>query len=428
MLNSSHNIKLAPLSFVGKCLVSPVTWGLALALAGASAVAFGIVGVGRGGGLGQFDMKYFYIAGRCLRQGMNPYDPANFALCSRGFTNLVGGYFYPPQFGPLAILLSWLPFSGARALICGINLGAVGLLSIFCAGARNSGTNLSISDPAPEARWLIPAIVLGNPFTAHVLWMGQTTLIATAALAGAWVYAWRPSRIWLAGTLMAVATIKPQIALLPILWLLFERRWKVLAVGAAASLLLSLPELLAIGPIETFTGWLSAIARFREVGSNYIGAPHVFGVQNFLAAMGLKVPSLLVVSICATTALWWFRQRVVHWDILALLTTFSLLFGYSHDYDLVALVLLLPAFWRLLRGNGASVLVAILLMLLLCVPQRAVGMHPSLSPVSPADLGNSALVHFRVLVVLALMIWLLVLSIQQSPVASDLPPFRRRQR
>ena len=162
-------------------------WIWALVLAAFSAIAFGIVGIGRDGGFsnGQFDMSFLYVAGRCLRQGLSPYEPGSFIACGDGVTPAPSNeiYAYPPQMGFLGILLSYLPFSWARVLITGMNLGCIIALAMLCGSPPKSETDIGVPDPAPESRWLIPALILGNPFTAHILWMGQTTLIAAACLA-----------------------------------------------------------------------------------------------------------------------------------------------------------------------------------------------------------------------------------------------------
>jgi hypothetical protein len=410
-----------------RCVNSPVAWVLALILAGTSAIAFGIVGIGRDGGFadGQLDMTSLYAAGRCLSQGLSPYDPV--AACSQEVTRIFqevtriqeitglsnNPYAYPPQMAPLSILLSYLSFSWARVLIIGINLACIIGLAALCAMPPKSETDLGVPDPAPEARWLIPALILGNPFTAHILWMGQTTLIATASLAGGWVWA-RRGHVWLGGALIAFGTVKPQIAVLVVLWFLLERRWKVLTIGAAFALVLSLPEILASGPIGAFTGWLSAIGPYLQLEYNMIGFRGVFGLQNFLAAIGFDVPPLLPVGVAAMMVLWWLRKHIADPDILPLLIGLSLVFGYSHEYDVSALVLLLPAFWRHLRGREVEALVAALLMLVLFLPQRILWAHSRPRTVLSLPLEDAFLLQYRVLVVLGFVIWLLVLTVRQS--------------
>ena len=379
-------------------------WIWTLVLATFSAIAFGIVGIGRPDGFfnGQFDMSYLYVAGRCLRQGLSPYDPKSFIVCSHGMPWLSSyPYAYPPQMGFLSILLSYFPFSWARILITSVNLACIIGLAALCVSSPKSEMDIGVPDPAPQSRWLIPALILGNPFTAHVLWMGQTTLIATACLAAGWVWV-RRGYVWLGGLSIGFGTIKPQIAVFVVLWLLLERRWKALTIGAACVLLLSSAEILASGPIGALTGWVSAVSRYTQVPFNTMGNIHVFGLQNLIAAVGFDVPPLVLVGLAATMALWWFRRFIADRDILPLLIAFSTLFVFSHDYDVSALVIMLPAFWRHLRGKEVQLLVGGVVLALLFLPVRL--------------FQAVFFTQYRVLIVAGLVIWLLILTVRSSTV------------
>ena len=374
-------------------------WTWTLVLATFSAIAFGIAGIGRPDGFsnGQFDMSFLYVAGSCLRQGLSPYEPASFIACSDGVVPAPSSeiYPYPPQMAFLSVLLSYLPFSWARFLITSVNLACITALAVLCGSPPKSKTDIGAPDPAPEARWLIPALILGNPFTAHILWMGQTTLIAAAGLAGGWVWV-RRGHVWLGGLLIGVGTIKPQIAVLVVLWLGLERRWKVLSIGAVSAVLLSSAEIFVSGPIGAFTGWISAIGRYTQLDANLIGDRHVFGLQSFLGALGFKVPPLFLVGLAAMMLLWRFRKFIADQDILPLLIALSLLFIFSHDYDVSALAVMLPAFWRHLRGKEGQALVGGVVLVFLFLPVRI--------------FQDGFFTQYRVLIVLGLVIWLLILT------------------
>jgi hypothetical protein len=238
-------------------------------------------------------------------------------------------------------------------------------------------------------------------------------MIATACLAGGWVWA-RRGNVWLGGALIAIGTIKPQISILVVLWLFLERRWKVLSIATAFAFLMSLPEILAAGPVGAFTGWLSAVGRYQLGKFNQVGFIHLFGLKNFLDTAGVHVPSLVPVGVASTIGLWWLRKRIADPDILPLLMGVTLIFSYSHDYDLWALVLLIPAFWRHLRGREVEVLIAGLMVFLLFVPQRLFWPASRPQVVVSAPLTDVLLAQYRVLVVLGLVVWLLVMTIRQS--------------
>jgi hypothetical protein len=414
-MDRSSQVSLS-MNIIIRCARSPVALALALTLAGTSAIAFGIVGLGRaeGFGNGQFDMRILYVAGRCLGQGLSAYDPVSLADCGHEWPDLpFEAYAYPPQMATLEIALSLLSFSWARVLVTAINFACIIGLIVLCAMPPKVETDLGVPGPAPEARWLISALILGNPFTTHVLWMGQTTLIAAATVAGGWVLI-RREYVWLGGMLIGIATIKPQISILVVVWLLLERRWKALIIGAAFALMMSLPEVLASGPIGAFADWLSAIGRYQMNHLNFLGFIHLFGLQNFLATIGLSLPSLTAVGLLATMILWWFRRRIPDPDILPLLMGLSLLFNLSHDYDLAALVVLFPAFWRHLRGREFEAIVAAVVMLALFLPQRLFWSPSRPTVVLSVGVQDALLVQYRVLIVVGLVIWLLVLDFRQS--------------
>jgi hypothetical protein len=392
---------------------SPLAWRVTLAGSILALLAFGIVGIRRSASFNERgpDLGYFYVAGKCLLHGQSPYDPVSFGTENHGFGDVRNeGYFYPPQFGALCVALAVLPYIGAKIVLLVLNVLFLLLLVRVCAEPPKTPWDPGVPDPAPEARWLIPAIILGNPFTSHVLWMGQTTLIAIASIAGGWVLAHR-GRTVPAGLLIGISTIKPQYALIPCLWLLLEGRWKVLLTGVATALILSVPVMIVAGPVGGFVQWTGALGRYDRIEFNAVGFPHLFSAQNFLASMGIPAPSLAPLGVVAAAALWVLRSRVVPADLLAFLVAIPLVSGYSHDYDLAALALVVPVFWRHLRGREGPAILAIVLMLILFIPQRLF-----------EPLGNRLLLQFRYPLVLGLLGWLLALSVAQAAVPAGQRP------
>lgn len=396
------------MKILSRIVSSPTLWVLALALAIGSVIAFGIIGIERAD-FGQFDMRPLYAAGRCLTLGLNPYNPAFLRSCSLNWPDLeVSAYASSLQSAPLAIGLSYLPYYWAESAMIFLNLISALTLAVLCALPAKFNAGLGVAGRAPEARWLIPALVLGNPFTAHVVWMGQTTLIATACLTAGWIFAHR-DRPWSGGCLIAIGAIKPQIAILVILWLFLERRWKLLATACGFGSLFILPTIFVIGPISAFTEWLAAISRYQSSPFNSLGFIHLFGLQNFLYSIGVSLPSLVPLGLAATILLWWFRDQFVAGDILPIIMGLTLIFSFSHDYDIVALIPLIPAFWRHLRGRVAAACFATVLMIALFLPQRLLR-SPHIPEFVLNHLNESILTQYRVLVVIALAFWLIVLS------------------
>jgi hypothetical protein len=232
--------------------------------------------------------------------------------------------------------------------------------------------------------------------------MGQSSLIAAAALYSGWIVARRGS--WIAGgALIGLSTLKPQLAFLPIVWLLLERRGKELAVGAAAAISAAAPAIRVSGAVGAYRDWMGTLSRVSSCPDSAPGADHLFSLHNVFASLGVLLPSFLPLAVVATAVLWWYRARVLEADVFPLLMGMTMLFGFASDYDLVALAPFVPAYWRHLRNRDGSALGAGLLMLLLFIPQRV--FVPS---------GIPLLIHFRVFIVLFLTAWLLILSLRES--------------
>lgn len=370
---------------------------LALIAAAAMLIAFGVVGIGRGGDH-HGDGAFFYEAGRLWLQGKSPYLRDNAttpALAACPFA-------YPPQASLACMALGLMSLPAAMAALTAANLIAAGVLAwLTYRMARDPATG-ERREVSVYAWWLLPAIVLGNPFTAHNTWMGQTTLIAAALIAGGWWAAHRGRPI-LGGVLLGLATFKAQLVLLPLIWLALDRRWRVVFAAGAASLLLAAYPFVLDGPVECMRTWLESVKGYRASPANVPGFRHVIGLQSLLASAGVRIPDLIVPGVAMTGVLWALRRRFCRADVLAVLTALYLGVMYGHDYDLV---LLAPAAGVLAlyaaRSWGATVVSGATLFLL-CMPQRLVrGIH-----YPPIE-------HWRTVVLLGLLGWLLVLSAAEA--------------
>ncbi|MFP5273318.1 glycosyltransferase family 87 protein [Coleofasciculus sp.] len=348
-----------------------------------------------------FDTKYLYVAGLSWWEGSNAYDPD---VASRlGANQSLGSFFYPPQIAPLCLLLGTFPWTQAKVVMILLNGISAGVLAYFCVLLVKQPQVKQLRVPGSGSVWFIPAIVLANPFTLNIILLGQTTLIVAAALVSGWYYAYRDKWV-LSGILIAIATIKPQLSLLVILWLLLERRWRVLAVAAVTTLIFCLVPIAITGPIDVFVEWFASIGKHKNVFANALGSPAVFSIQNLLYTAGIQMPQLLPLGIVITGLLWWYRFRLIIDDVIGLLMAISLLFGFAHHYDLIALAPLIAAFWRHLDHHSKATLVALVLMLVMIFPRN----------VLMTFIDNELLLQYRVLLVLAATIWLGVMSIQRK--------------
>jgi hypothetical protein len=176
--------------------------------------------------------------------------------------------------------------------------------------------------------------MLAQPMTSYTFWLGQTSILIFAALFLAWWFEMRGN--WLrGGGLLGIATCNPPLVLLPIVWLIFDRRFKTLIVGAVTALAMSFPVLYLLGPLNAFHAWYKALFACHVFRVNIPGHPEVFGIQSLLAAAGLPAVDLTLIGILFAVVIWFFRSRLTDTETLALLVVVSLLTVYAHTYSLV---------------------------------------------------------------------------------------------
>jgi hypothetical protein len=376
-------------------------------------VALGVFGVGHGGLADtNLDMRILYLAGEIWHRGWSAYTHAPPVPVDPWLSDAASEYdfAYPPQIAPLCLLLAaWSPV-GARILMTGLNVAAAALLAALCVYLAREPQPDGGPPPADSSSWLIPAIVIGNFATAFVIWAGQTTLIATLALMLGWQCA-RRDRWLIGGVLLAVASIKPQLSFLVMLWIVLERRWRVLAVTAAGIVVLAVLPIAISGPLGVITEWSAAAVGYAGGPYNTLGSRMIFGLGNVLAIAGVRSSFLLPVAVVVVGALWYYRARVAEEDLLALLVGLSMLFGFSHSYDIAALIPLVPAFWRHVHSRVIPSLVALALLLIVTLPNSL--LEPYVSPL---------LLQLRVLALLAALCWLTTLSVKRAAPGAGVVP------
>jgi len=349
------------------------TGWLALGVASLGLVSFGLAGVGRPAGFlgSNLDVRYSYAAAKCWSRGVSPYDAEVFQEVVRehGLGRKLSDFAYPPHSAPLGFLLAVSTITVGKVLMSLLNLACVACLAITAVRTYRSRCR----DPGPLRAtdlWLA-AIVVGNPFTAHVLWTGNPSLIAVTSLVVGWTLA-RRERWLVGGVLLGLATWKPQLALLPMIWLVLERRGRALAAAAVTGVLCVLIPLRVSNPIELLSGWIDAIGRYETADVNYLGFEYVLGLRSFVSAFGPVVPDLTILAVIGGCLLWFFRHRLPSRDWLGLLVGLELVLIYAHDYDLVVLVPLLVSVWGYAAREPRLRGPALALLVLLCFPLREV--------------------------------------------------------
>ncbi|MES2352823.1 MAG: glycosyltransferase family 87 protein [Pseudomonadota bacterium] len=367
---------------------------------------FGVLGLGHGGPASTtLDARILYLAGLHWRDGLSAYQHAALIPVASDLKAAAAAYdfAYPPHIAPLCLFLSAFSWHDAKLFMIYLNVAATLCLGLVAAGVLNDDRMEPWAAKNGRTKGLVAALVIGNFSTAYVVWAGQTTLIVAAALLAGWCYM-RRGMVVMGGILIGIATIKPQLMLGVLFWLLLERRWKIVVIAAATALAMAIVPILISGPVGLLRDWYSAVSHYTNASYNFLGSRMVFGVPSLLQAIDLPIPHIgPVLMFISVMALWYFRHRILDADILALLLGITLLFGYAHGYDLVVLAPMVPAFWRHLEGRPQLSAVALGLFLIITLPNSI------LEP-----FGISLLVHGRVLALLVCVVWLCLMSIKRT--------------
>ncbi|MEM9540160.1 MAG: glycosyltransferase family 87 protein [Cyanobacteria bacterium P01_E01_bin.42] len=318
-------------------------------------LGFGILGWGRGAPFGsQYDMRFLYIAGRLWLSRMNAYDSSLIDRVSEGLpeTDRVYDFAYPPQISFLAMFLSLFTWERAKTVLTFLNLISIGAIVYFCINFWRS-SKVQINE---GLKWYVPVLIIGAPFSAETIWLGQTSLIVSTFLLGSWYFYCR-KRWLISGLLLGISTIKPQFCILFFLWLLLERRWKILGIATASSLALCIVPLSIESPIALANSWFSALDVYKLQPFNVLGWPGKIHLQNWVYLLTeFALPNLLLLACILTVFLWKFRPQVQKEDVFGILTVFSLVLGFGNYYDLVMAYILIPLFWHHFHRNWQKII------------------------------------------------------------------------
>lgn len=269
--------------------VYTANWGEAIPRDGTSLV------IGR-------DFLNFWMYGRTA---LTP-DPGRFydaIAYNRELATLLGGG-YPGQNWsyPPGIMLAALPFgqlSYVQALLCWTLLG----MALFFVVARRH-----LSDPR-----LLLALVL-SPAAVLCIISGQSSLITTAILIG--IFASLDRRPIVAGILIGLLTLKPQLGLLFPFMLMASGRWRVFVTAAVMSIAIAAVTAGLFGPQV----WVDFVLKGMPTNNivladpDGIAAPFYPTVFMNMRGAGAGYALAMAVQLCFSTAavaavIWAFRFR-----------------------------------------------------------------------------------------------------------------------
>lgn len=293
---------------------------------------------------GNRDFIEYWCAYQLARTGQNPYDSSLLLSFQRsiGWSEPAALMMWNPPWlmTVLSPILSF-PFYEAGKLFIVLNVALISVTAAF------SWKLIAVRSPAKVPEVALLATLLFFPVKLAID-MGQVSVLITASLVvGLW--ALKERRDLLAGGLLALLTIKPHLAYLPLIlaaWVVIrEQRWRVV-VGGAGTL-----ALLFLGTAVLFPG---TIGFWRETLKHGAGdqtipviawqvASLVGAARAVVASPDMRVHQLFMVlipGITATIFLWWLviRARPTEWwtllPWLLPLSMFTAPFGWLFDHTI----------------------------------------------------------------------------------------------
>ncbi len=285
--------------------------------------------------LQMYDFVEYWAAGRLLASGDNPYDGDRMHALERAAGRTEDGILMwnPPWTLPLVLPFGLLPVRAAHLLWLTLQL-AVLVFSADRLWLLYSGDG--------ERRWV--AWLLGLAFlpTLLALTAGQITPLLLLGAVGFLTFTERKREV-LAGVAAVLLAIKPHLAYLfwlaLLLWSIRERRWRTLAGGIVAGLVLMAVALVFDAQVlqqywHTFTQTPPAQYRSPTIGTVLRLA---FGEGQFRLQFLAMIPGLVWFVLY-----WWTQRRDWNWkeQVPLLLTVSVLTTAYGGwPFDLVLLLL-----------------------------------------------------------------------------------------
>jgi Glycosyltransferase family 87 len=262
-----------------------------------------------------FDGRFFYAAGRCWLNGASPYDFETYArYWQEGVgSEAINGFVYPPTLALLAIPLGLFPWNIAKWVLDGINVLALFGIWFFTFQLTIAHPSIRKHSPMPLFCIMLSGWVSLTPIVIH---LGQMSLLSVCGILGAF-YAQQRQRPILCAAFVLLATFKPQISLLPLVYLLVisSRRFLVPSLSAFAAVLLSifafLPPTLAELPGQLLNSYSRYQNRLLQIDLHYASFFGILGETKF-AGIATKVGLLLGLFLAVGLAL--FYRQSFNWQ------------------------------------------------------------------------------------------------------------------
>lgn len=312
------------------------------------------------------DFRILYAAAQLLRLHQNPYDSTLLLpqIISSGLSlvylvgaqgTLIQPYVYPPivawcligltYLAPEQALLTWRLFSA----VC-VFAGTLGLTAAW------NRTNPDRPFGSRLHQLLLAALVTCSPLAAYVYYWGNPVVVVYAAMGGwCWLLTRNHARAdTLAGVVMTLALLKPQLAL-PLaalaLWCLVRgdmaaaRRWRVARAAALTCVALVGLDLALVGP-GLLLDWPRSIEHLSSLIYTQPDMPSLIGLlQPILksASGPVQYAALYAAMVLGVLAVvWLYRMLRGRWMPMALLAFLTVVWcfatPYSHANDALLMV------------------------------------------------------------------------------------------
>lgn len=291
------------------------------------------------------DYRQIYAGAQLFDAGLNPYNDSllklqwnsNFHPEELKGLPQAGGpenfLVYPPPFIASMIPLSRLPWDEARTWIWCVSAVLVLLIGLLLSGQFSTPQILLSFLMLLSFKGTYTALILGQPLLLSLFFI----LLH--------LYAERKKQKLWSGLFLALACLKPTLALPMVFFLFAERKYKTLLFTSVFALSLVLFLFLGLGAgtfIQLFTGWFQNMQAQSEIafseGHDFL-RNNLTSLSSLIYSVGgpklsaLDLPVLFLSSIFIVILR--LKKRLQSIQTLALLITLSFLFSYHLYYDLL---------------------------------------------------------------------------------------------
>jgi hypothetical protein len=233
-----------------------------------------------------YDTRCWYSAGTCWWNGESPHDSVAY---TRTWTELFGAppnnqatFVYPPTMALLSLPLALMPWSVAAWTFRIVNLLA--FLGICYFSRQLMATpNKKLRISGSTGLYVGLAAFLGSAMQG--INQGQCALIVVCGCLAAW-HGYQRKILWLFLIGFLVASIKPQVSMIPLLFILFSGGWRWFGYGAGLSGIFCIIVLLVVPVPDLFGAYQGSLddhldhQEFNQ-WDWYCGAPALLGGTPF---------------------------------------------------------------------------------------------------------------------------------------------------